>query len=185
MLFRSSAPPGEKSAAYSEQESGGNLSQPLAVRGEPIGQLTVNAPQELPDEAAEIVAEVAERLSTHLESLRLTRQTEAALARIEDQAQRLAHLSALGAELNAATRLVEVFDLLATRARDIIAHDQMSLALLNPQRTALDLYDGLELQTSQPPSQIIPLVGTLLGAVVSSGRMKHIFDLPEIGRAHV
>lgn len=155
----------------------GILAQPLAVRGEPIGQLMVNEPQELPEEAAEIVAEVAERLSAHLENLRLTRQTENALAKTEAQAERLAHLSTFGAALNAMTQLQEIFDLLATRAGDIITHDHLSLALLNRTRSALDLYAVQGAEEVYRLDHSIPLTGTLAGEVVNTGRLKHISDL--------
>jgi PAS domain S-box-containing protein len=54
------------------------LKQPLLVRDEIIGELSVNtATRE--DEASEIVAAVAQQLSGHIENLRLTEQTELAL----------------------------------------------------------------------------------------------------------
>lgn len=64
----------------------------LLIQGQPIGTLELDTPQELDDEAAEIMAEVAERLSAHLENLRLTDQTQAALsetARLYDASTRL------------------------------------------------------------------------------------------------
>jgi PAS domain S-box-containing protein len=56
------------------------LTQSLTVQDEIIGHLAVAEPQALAGEAAEIMGAVAERLSTHLENLRLTEQTETALA---------------------------------------------------------------------------------------------------------
>jgi len=68
------------------------LNKPLTVQGAAIGQIIVAAPQALTDEAAEIIDAVAERLSGHIENLRLTTQTEEALAltaRLYDSGRRL------------------------------------------------------------------------------------------------
>lgn len=60
-----------------------SLSKPIAVQGEIIGQLALLEPELGDEDADEIMAAVAERLSTHLESLRLTEQTQQALAQTE------------------------------------------------------------------------------------------------------
>ena len=65
----------------------GTLKQSLIVRDEPIGELVVDV-EVNDDEAAEIVAAVAEQLSGHIESLRLSVQMEQALATTQKQAQR-------------------------------------------------------------------------------------------------
>ncbi len=65
----------------------GILKQALVVRDEPIGELVVDV-EGTDDEAAEIVAAVAEQLSGHIESLRLSVQMEQALATTQKQAQR-------------------------------------------------------------------------------------------------
>ncbi len=59
------------------------VAQPLTVRGEEIGRLAIAAPQTLQSEAAEITAAIAQRLSEHLENLRLTQQTQQALVQTE------------------------------------------------------------------------------------------------------
>lgn len=57
--------------------------QPLTVQGEEIGRLAIANPQALRDEAAEITAAIAQRLSEHLENLRLAQQTQDALLQTE------------------------------------------------------------------------------------------------------
>ncbi|MBK9052564.1 MAG: GAF domain-containing protein [Chloroflexi bacterium] len=59
------------------------LSKPLTIQGEIIGQLALAEPGQFDDEADEIMSAIAERLSTHLENLRLTDQTQYALAQTE------------------------------------------------------------------------------------------------------
>lgn len=59
------------------------IERSLQVQGEAIGQLTLAEPQNLADDAGEIIEVVVERLSAHLENLRLVEQTERALAETE------------------------------------------------------------------------------------------------------
>ncbi len=63
--------------------AGATLVEPLALQGEKIGALALSEPQELASEARDIMTAVAERLSEHLENLRLTQQTQQALAQTE------------------------------------------------------------------------------------------------------
>ena len=69
-----------------EQRNGASppdLTRSLSVQGEVIGQLALLEPDAFEDDADAIVSAVAERLSLHLESLRLTEQTQQALAQTE------------------------------------------------------------------------------------------------------
>jgi PAS domain S-box-containing protein len=50
--------------------------QPLTVRGETIGRLAVAGWEEIPPEAADLASAIAERVSAHLENLRLLEQTQ-------------------------------------------------------------------------------------------------------------
>lgn len=69
--------------ATSTFESNAALNQPIRVQGEKIGALQIAEPQALSSEAQEIIASVTERLGEHIENLRLTAQTENALAHTE------------------------------------------------------------------------------------------------------
>jgi len=64
------------------------LSLPLKVRNTPIGKLIVQGVESENNEAIEIASVVAERLSAHIEGLRLSMQTEQALTATKKQAQR-------------------------------------------------------------------------------------------------
>src|SRR5690606_29022134 len=66
------------------------LRQPLLIRGEPIGELLVKGDDgTLDDDAVSLISEVADRLSSHLENLRLTQQTEQALAEARRRSEEL------------------------------------------------------------------------------------------------
>lgn len=69
-----------------EQAEGDGISLPLKVRDEAIGRIIVKGAKG--EDAASLVNAVAERLSTHIEGLRLSMQTEQALASTKKQAQR-------------------------------------------------------------------------------------------------
>ena len=71
----------------SNDAAAGTLEQPLVVRDEPIGELTVDV-ETGSTETTEIVAAVAKRLSEHIENLRLSVQMQQALATTQKQAQR-------------------------------------------------------------------------------------------------
>ncbi len=93
----------------SESETEPTLVQPLQVRGEPIGELLLGDAKLNEDEAAEIVAAVAERLSAHLENLRLTQQTQFALNETQRRTEELAVLNELSQSLTAQTTVDGVF----------------------------------------------------------------------------
>jgi len=61
----------------------------LKVRNEPIGQIVVADPQRGRDTAASLLATVAERLSTHIENLRLLDETERARQQLDKRAAEL------------------------------------------------------------------------------------------------
>lgn len=64
------------------------LTLPLKVREETIGKLVVQGIDKTNSEALELANAVAERLSAHIEGLRLTNQTEQALLTTQRQAER-------------------------------------------------------------------------------------------------
>jgi GAF domain-containing protein/HAMP domain-containing protein len=79
--------------ALPEAEKEPAVSQTLLVQGEAIGELVVAGAQATDTTTSEFVAIVAERLSAHLENLRLSEQRERALAETEERAAELAALN--------------------------------------------------------------------------------------------
>ncbi|MCA9980539.1 MAG: GAF domain-containing protein, partial [Anaerolineales bacterium] len=96
------------------------LQQALTVQGETIGTLELDSPQDLSEDAADIMAEVAERLSLHLENLRLTDQTQNALSQT-------ASLYNASTRLNSAQSLDEVLQLLSEQP--LLAHDVVNMSI--------------------------------------------------------
>lgn len=62
------------------EQAKADISQPLTVRNELIGQLYVNGNDTDPDDAQDIISAVAAQLSDHIENLRLFEQSQSALA---------------------------------------------------------------------------------------------------------
>ncbi|MCB9423073.1 MAG: GAF domain-containing protein [Ardenticatenaceae bacterium] len=107
------------------------LSQPIQVLGEPIGRIGVAEPQHLTDDAAEIITEVANRLSAHIENLRLTAQTEMALAETAEQSRRRAVLNQTSEQLNRAETMDDIFAIVADSTKQILPSNRVSLAILD------------------------------------------------------
>ena len=59
------------------------LYQPILVQGAEVGTINVADPNALSNEAQEIIMAVSDRLAAHIENLRLTEQTQSALANTE------------------------------------------------------------------------------------------------------
>lgn len=83
------------------------VSKPIAVRGEPIGQIEVLDKLELTEAENELITAVSEQFSNHIESLRLTDQIEKALKNTET-------LYNIVSRLNEATSLQEILDAVVT-----------------------------------------------------------------------
>lgn len=65
------------------------ISYDLRVREEPIGQILIAEPQEDPDAVAGLAATIAERLSDHIENLRLLDETERSRQQLDKRAAEL------------------------------------------------------------------------------------------------
>lgn len=88
------------------------MTQSLQIRGENIGRLQLVQPQVLPNRVSHITSAVAERLSTHIENLRLAEQTQKRASELETVAQVSVTAST---ELNTNKLLQTVVDLTQTR----------------------------------------------------------------------
>jgi GAF domain-containing protein len=92
------------------------LTQSLVVHGEVIGELAVVATDEINPDVQMLLEQVGERLSNHLENLRLSEQREKALAQTE---QRAAEMSAINQVAQAVSQNLELEQLLETVYRQI------------------------------------------------------------------
>ena len=72
-----------KPLAESDLPQSLSLVQPLTVRGETVGRLAVANLENIPSEAAELAAAIAERASIHLETLRLSNELQRRAAELQ------------------------------------------------------------------------------------------------------
>ena len=108
--------------------------QALQVQGEAIGQIVVRHPQVWDTEAQEIMAAVADQLSAHLETLRLTDQTQTALAQT-------ATLYDASTRLNSAQSLDDVLQVLSEQSLVLEGMVNMSINYFEPLWTETTLPD--------------------------------------------
>jgi transcriptional regulator with GAF, ATPase, and Fis domain len=113
------------------------LDLPLKVRDETIGKIVVQGIQSKDEEAVSLANAVAERLGAHIEGLRLSMQTEQALASTKKQAQRE---QALRQITNAVRGSTDPVIILKTAARE--------LGNLLGRKTVVHLTTAREEQTS-------------------------------------
>ena len=141
------------------------MEQTLVVQGETIGRLALDEPGILTDDAADIMAAVAERLSTHIENLRLTEQTHLALFDTEEQAQRLALLNEMSASLNAANTVEELYQIATEQTAKILGVDRVSLPLFTKDRANLVIVAFYGDEYEAATGTIIPLAGPMATAL--------------------
>ncbi len=159
--------PPEKNNGENETD----LIQALTIRGESIGQFEIDGISNADEEVSELVGAVAERLSAHIENLRLTNQTEIALAETEEQAKRLALLTELGQALTRANTLEQVYEITASIAHHIVESDRTSIALLE----ADDAYYKILALGGEEGSSTVgerqPLEGSSVGVAIHENRL--------------
>ncbi len=172
--------------AGAENTDGAAHAQPLVVRGETVGELAVAA-EDLDPEQAELVAAVADQLSAHIENLRLSEQTERALAETEDHARHLARLNELGEEISWANTTDGIMQAVTAKTGEIVHSDRISIILLT---ATGDYFQTISLSGEANLSfseTRYPLAGTTAEIAVKERRVVVITDpdlntLPEMRR---
>jgi GAF domain-containing protein len=141
--------------SYDRQEvtalNGGNgyheevdLVRSLIVRGESIGQLEVEGIQVSDEEAAELVEAVSERLSAHIENLRLSSQTEVALLETERKAKELGVINDLARTVSQQLNLDQILETVHERIGRIMPADAFIIGLYEHETNLIDypfIYD--------------------------------------------
>lgn len=156
--------------------NGEMIHRSLEVQGEPFGELIVDNTADLQTEA--LVAAVAERLSGHLENLRLSAQTEKALAETAEQSRRLAFLNDLSHDLSAIGSTDEIFEALSQYMHLIIPHDLLSFALAKPNGSSakiVAIVDGRPMTIFEDQ----PLAGTMVEEAVKQRQLVYLADVNE------
>lgn len=155
------------------------LEQPVQVHGQTIGNLALYG-SNLTPEAANLLQLVGARLGDHLENLRLSQQTEQALAETADQARRLALLNEASSKLGAATQEDEVIQLAISYSTRLFDAPDVTLTLLNQATQMMELY-GLDDTTGRVTlKQALPdnkLAGTATSTAMKRSDLVYIPDL--------
>ena len=94
---------------WSETELEQAISYPINVQDEVIGHLSVLGSEKISEEDAKLIANINEQLSTHLENIRLSQQTQNALSQTELMYE-------IGRQLNLATNEDEILAALSDTA---------------------------------------------------------------------
>lgn len=148
-----------------------SLAQPLLVRGEPVGELLVDGKGGPADEEArELVSAVAARLSTHLEQLRLSQQTERALADVQRRSQEMANLNRVVTNISATLDLRNSLQIVVDELVTLTTADQARIGLLDEDGTQLTIVSE-QFDESRSPSALgltIPVEGNALTQEVLS-----------------
>lgn len=117
------------------------LIRSISVLGESIGQISIvpdDGESDADSELDEIMNAVTQRLSDHLENLRLSEQTQTALSQTEQQAERLSMLNEMGAELSRADMLDEILEIGVNHTAKILVADRVTLGILTPEREHIE-----------------------------------------------
>jgi GAF domain-containing protein len=165
-----------------ETEETADLSHPVKIRGESIGSINLaGLPPNIHINPG-LITTVADALGAHIENLRLSQTTQAALARTEIQAHRLTLLNEMSTQLNNATEWEEMLTILLSQAPLILNADSAGLSLLLPDNNFFELYVLVdnELTNAPPPfDKQIPLAGTSVETAVRERRTQIIDDLSQ------
>jgi GAF domain-containing protein len=153
-----------------------DLSRPLQVRGETVGRLEVMQPAEADEATEELVTAVADQLSAHLESLRLSEQRESALAETEEQASRLAALNRLSEALANAGSQDEVYRIAAAQIGEIVPADRLSLALRGEDGASFDILALDKELGAVPIGKLDSVEGTVVGVAFSENRVVNVSE---------
>ena len=142
------------------------LKQPLMVRNESIGELTVDSVAHS-DEAAEIVAAVAQQLSEHIESLRLFEQTQLAL---HDSREAEEALSANEARLSEALDIAKLAHWEYDVERDRFLFNDQFYSIFH---TTVEEMGGYELSSAEYAQRLVypedlPVVGAAIEKALAS-----------------
>lgn len=137
-------------------QNGRALTQSLVVQGEEIGRLALTEPQNFTDEAAEIITAVAERLSSHIENLRLTEQTQIALAETAEQAERLTLLNQIAQVISQTLDPSEMLEAVHQQLNNVLDIDTFHIGLYDADKNTVH-YPVLYERGERQPGTTLPL----------------------------
>lgn len=143
------------------------IRHPLQVQGQTIGELEIIGGDET---TANLTAAVTQQLSSHLENLRLSAQTEKALAQAQRRSEELISINHIVSLVSTALSLEESLQIIATETADAINAQQVRVTLLNDARTHFQIvaeYMGM-LDAPSALGMLIPVANNALNKQVMS-----------------
>ncbi len=156
------------------------LALPVALRGQSIGTIQVeeaDRAREWTEEEVGLVKDVADRVALALEQFRAFDETQVALSETEEQAQRLADLNEMAAQLSAAASLNDVYRIVAIWTNRVLHGERSSLALFTPERDSFEIFGLDGVQGAIPLGATLPREGSWIGQVVDGQRVRRLDDL--------
>jgi GAF domain-containing protein len=119
---------------------------------------------------------VANRLSVHIENLRLTAQTEQALAETAEQARRRAVLNNTSEQLNRAETLDDIFNIIAENTAKILPSDRVTLAVLSEDGDQFSVMSLAGKEGNVPVRVNQPLAGSFIEKAIETGDILVMHD---------
>lgn len=151
---------------------------PMIVGDEVVGVLDTQAStvNRFTEEDIRVKTTLAEQLAIALSNARQFQRTQAALAQTEAQAQALAQLNEMSAELTNASTSSEIFEIAAVKLGDIFEATRASIAMLNEANNTLEIFALKGDGGAIPLGMTLPVKGTSIGQTVRERRVINTAD---------
>ena len=168
----------ENLAAVAAQQVRQVMSSPFFLSGKVLGsinlascQMETYSPAEL-----ELLTQVASLIGTNLERLRLSQETQRAMAQQRSYADRLEILNEMGRQLSSAMTKQEVFNVVAEAIEAVLAADRVSYVIPNPDGESCQIW-ALSGNAAIPQYACFPLGGSSIEAVITRNQAILFEDL--------
>lgn len=175
-------PLSESLASPASGSDGRLVCQPVLLRDEPIGtiQIVEHEERDWSSDDLMLIEAVADRVALALEQFRAFDATQSALSETAEQAQRLALLNELAAEISAAEALDDVYRIVAARTDEVLGSDRASIAMLMANGERFEMYGLDSVQGSIPLGARLPRAGTWVGEVLRGRRARALSDMSQV-----
>ena len=182
--------PEELAYRYNAQEANGHkaktavpaqpapkLAHSLQIQGASIGELQVEAPSAYADDADEILTAVAERLSAHLENLRLTETSEIARANAEKRNEELGLINRMMSSVTSSLNLTGNLEIIAKELADAIDVSHVGIALITDDKQSLQVVTEFPEPADDVIGTLIPIAGNpLTEKAIQSRKFQIAYD---------
>lgn len=155
-------------------ETKSELAVPIARRGQVLGVLDVqhNITGGLNQATSELLLSIANQIGVALQNANLLSETER-------QAESLAQLNEMSAQLNLATNLSDIFAVAVRQTTEILHSDRATLALLTPSETELEILSTEGETGLMPVGLQVPVHGSGIGLAIQENRVVYYQEIKE------